>query len=66
MVREARHRKGHSGQQTLSKVGLLGPNTLQAEDTPNISVSIELEAGEKPVSAIGSVGARIGMIPLSD
>ena len=49
MAREARQIKRLAGQKTLFKAGLLGPNTLQAEDSPNLYVSKELEkAGEKP------------------
>ena len=47
-------------------VGLLGPNTLQAEDYPNLSVLKELEASEKPDSSANSVGAKTSMIHLSD
>ena len=50
VAREARQNKG---QQTLFQVGLLGPNTLQAEDSANLSVTKALgEASEKPDSSV--------------
>ena len=48
-------------------VGLLRPYALQAEESPNLSVSKELEeTDEKPDSSVSSLGAKISMIPLSD
>ena len=59
--------KGQTGQQTLVQVGLLGPNTLQTEDSPNIFGTKELEeAGKKKDYSVGSVDAKISKIPLSD
>ena len=67
MARETWQKKGQAGQQTLFQFGLLWINTLQAEDSPNISVSKELEeAGENPVSSVSSVSAKISMIHFSD
>ena len=67
MAREARQIKEQAWQQILYHVGLLGPNTHQAEDSPDLSVSKELEkASEKPDSSESLVVAKISMIPLSD
>ena len=42
------------------QVGLIGSNTLQAEDSANLSLSKELEeADEKPDSSVSSVCAKI-------
>ena len=62
-----RPKNWQTGQQTLFQVGILGPNTLQAGDSPNLSISKELEeAGEKPDTSVSSVGATISMYPLYD
>ena len=67
MSRDARQNKGQAGLQTLFLFGLLQSNALQTEDSPNLSVSKELEeSGRKPDSSVSSVGAKINMIPLSD
>ena len=67
MARKERQKKWQAWQQTLFKVGLLGPSIHQAEDSPNLSVLKELiEADEKPDSSVCSVGAKMSMNPFSD
>ena len=65
-VMRGRTEKRLAGQQTFFHGGLLGPSTLQAEDSTSLSVSKQIKTDEKPDSSVSSVGAKISMSPLSD